>query len=125
ARRAHARARARPHRAGRLRAAAPLQVLGVPGVGLGEPAVEVPLRAPAELLADGRGVQPLAVDLAVRRPLPPDVGLDVAAGDLDELAHDVDDRDRLARAGVPRAAPVRLVVERLPDAEVGARRILD
>src|SRR4051794_12775138 len=92
--------------------------LAVPAPGSGQAVVQGPAGLPAEVFRDRRGVEVLAVDLAVRGALPPDVGLHVDARDLRESLDDLPDGHRRAGAHVPGAAAVGCVVERVGDRQV-------
>src|SRR5829696_6339142 len=89
-----------------------------------EAALELPARLPAKLGADRRRIEVLAVDCPVRRPGSAHVGLERAAGDLDQRAHDVDHGHGPVPPRVPHPALELRPLEGGRHGEVGVDRIL-
>src|SRR5215207_11360897 len=100
-------------------------MLAIPIERAAEPLAQVDLGPPAAELGDLARVQVLAVDLARRGPLPPDLRLDLRAGELADQLDDLGDAVRAFTPRVERLAARRPGVECGGHRQVGARGILD
>src|SRR5690606_18375955 len=94
------------------------RVLAVPLDGPPQAFLEVDRRLPAEYIADLRGIDVLAIDLALGVPRAADVGLDARARELRDQLDDVADPVRAPATGVERLAAHVVAVQVVGDRQV-------